>query len=52
MGEIANLETNYYERPQPPVEEQQVHAKPLVPGAQTLLPRDKNKFVAKFQQGL
>jgi len=46
MGEIANIETNYYERPRPLLEEQQAHPKPL---SRTLFAPVTNALFASLQ---
>ena len=50
VDESAKLEINNHQTTQPPVEKQQVHAKPFVADSQPLLPSDEGKLVAEFEQ--
>ena len=50
MSESANFEINDYEATQPTMEKHQVHAKPFMADAQSLLPPNESKLVAEFEQ--
>ena len=43
MGELADLEVDYYQAAQPAVKKQQVDAIPLISDANALLPGDKGE---------
>src|SRR5579883_3203191 len=50
MYESPNFKVNDEKASQSPMEEHQVNAKPFMADPQSLLPSDKRKFVAEFQQ--
>jgi hypothetical protein len=50
VNQRGNFQVNDDEAAQPPMEEHQVHPKPLMADPQPFLSADKRKFVAEFQQ--
>ena len=50
VSKLADLQVNDHQAPQSAVKEEQIHAIPLVTDAQALLPADKTKIIAQFQE--